>query len=310
MNSSLLKKALPHIIAVAVFIIVAAIYCKPVFDGKVVNQSDVLHWKGMAQQSFEYKEKHGHFPLWTESAFSGMPAYTIAMDATSKISTGYLYYIITLGLPKPVNYLFIACICFYILTQVLRINPWVGILASLAYGYATFNPIIINVGHDTQMQAIGWAPAVIASVLLIYQNKYLLGAALLAIFFGFQISTQHLQIAYYTFIALGFMSIAFAIYSWKNKKLKNAIIAFAIAIAGGAIGFGTFAVSMLPLQEYAKETKRGGKTELTGNSTDKNKTKGGFDKDYAFMWSYGIPETLTFIVPNIYGGGSEGRLVS
>ncbi|MBS1935287.1 MAG: hypothetical protein JST96_14900, partial [Bacteroidetes bacterium] len=184
MNSPLLKKALPHIIAVALFLIIAIIYCKPVFDGKVVNQSDVLHWKGMAQQSFEYKEKHGHFPLWTESAFSGMPTYTIMMEASSKISSGYLNYILNLGLPKPVNFLFVACVCFYILTQVLRINPWLGILASLAYGYATFNPIIINVGHDTQMMAIGYAPGVIASVLLIYQKKYLPGAALLAAFFG------------------------------------------------------------------------------------------------------------------------------
>ncbi|MBS1918401.1 MAG: YfhO family protein [Bacteroidetes bacterium] len=310
MNSPLLKKALPHIIAVALFLIIAIIYCKPVFDGKVVNQSDVLHWKGMAQQSFEYKEKHGHFPLWTESAFSGMPAYTIAMDATSKISTGYLSYLVTFGLPEPVSYLFLACICFYILTQVLRINPWIGILASLAYCYSTFNLVLINVGHNTQIQAIGYAPGVIASVILIYQKKYLLGSALLIIFFGLQVGTQHLQIAYYTSIALAILSLVFLIYNWKQKDIKSTFIAFAITIISGAIGFGTYAVSMLPFQEYAKETKRGGKTALINNLSDKNKTKGGFDKDYAFMWSYGISEPLSFIVPNIFGGGSEGRLIS
>src|SRR5580704_973041 len=133
MNSSLIKKALPHVIAVVVFVLIAVVYCKPVFDGKVVSQSDVLNWKNMAQQSFEFKEKHGHFPLWTESAFSGMPAYTIAMDASSKITTGYISYLVTFGLPDPISYLFLACICFYILTQVLRINPWIGILASIAY---------------------------------------------------------------------------------------------------------------------------------------------------------------------------------
>src|SRR5450432_147558 len=104
MNSSLLKKALPHLIAVAVFLIVAVLFCKPVLDGKVVYQSDVIGWKGMAQQSFEYKEKHGHFPLWTESSFSGMPAYTIAMDATSKISSGYLSYLLTFNMPQPINF--------------------------------------------------------------------------------------------------------------------------------------------------------------------------------------------------------------
>jgi hypothetical protein len=310
MNSSLIKKALPHIIAVAVFLLIAVVYCKPVFDGKVVSQSDVQNWKAMAQQSIEYKEKNGHYPLWTESAFSGMPGYTIDMDATSKITTGYLRDIITLGMPKPINYLFLACICFYLLTQVLRINPYLGILSSLAYAYSTFDPVIIAVGHDTQMLAIGYAPAVIASVMLIFQRKYLLGAALLSIFFGLQINTQHLQIIYYTVITLGFISLAYFIYSWKQKDLKNFFTSIAVAIAAGALGFGTFAISILPMQEYAKETKRGGKSELTVNSSDKNKSKGGLDKDYAFQWSYGIGETFTLVAPGVYGGGSAGKLVS
>src|ERR1700753_1014262 len=96
MNSTVLKKALPHVIAIVVFLIVAVIYCRPALEGKVVSQSDMLQYKGMAQQSFEYKEKHGHFPLWTESAFGGMPAYTIALESKSKFPFGYLGYILTL----------------------------------------------------------------------------------------------------------------------------------------------------------------------------------------------------------------------
>ena len=71
MNSPILKKALPHLIAIAVFLLIAIVYCRPALEGKVVFQSDMLQWKGMAQQSMEFKEKHGHFPLWTEGAFGG-----------------------------------------------------------------------------------------------------------------------------------------------------------------------------------------------------------------------------------------------
>ena len=73
MNNPLLKKALPHIIAVVVFLAVSAIFCKPVLDGMVMNQHDNVGWKGMAQNSFEYKKTHGHFPLWNPNLFSGMP---------------------------------------------------------------------------------------------------------------------------------------------------------------------------------------------------------------------------------------------
>ena len=113
MKSPLLKKLLPHLIAVGIFLVIAIVYCAPALQGKVVNQYDVLGWKGMAQQSFEYKEKHGYFPLWSNSMFGGMPAYNIAMGQTSKVSIGYFYTILSLGLPTPISYFFVGCICFY-----------------------------------------------------------------------------------------------------------------------------------------------------------------------------------------------------
>ncbi|HEX8462885.1 MAG TPA: hypothetical protein VF623_15735, partial [Segetibacter sp.] len=63
------KKVWPHVIAISIFLIVAVIYCKPALEGKVLQQSDIVHWKGMAQNAFEYKEKNGHFPLWNTNLF-------------------------------------------------------------------------------------------------------------------------------------------------------------------------------------------------------------------------------------------------
>ena len=41
MLKNLIKTALPHLIAVAIFAIVAIIYCKPALEGKVLQQSDI-----------------------------------------------------------------------------------------------------------------------------------------------------------------------------------------------------------------------------------------------------------------------------
>ena len=49
MKKGILNKLLPHILALAVFLVVALIYCKPALVGKVVNQSDVTQWKGAIQ---------------------------------------------------------------------------------------------------------------------------------------------------------------------------------------------------------------------------------------------------------------------
>ena len=305
MKSSFLKKLVPHLIAAGIFLVVAIFYCSPALQGKVVNQHDVLGWKGMAQQSFEYKEKHGRFPLWSNSMFSGMPAYSIAMDQDYPISVGWFYIIFTLGLPAPISYFFIACICFYFLCQVLKIHPWLSVMAAIAFAYSTYDPVIVAVGHNTKMQALAVAPATVASFLLLLQRKYWWGLALLSICVGFQIGTQHLQIVYYTILTFVSIGICYFIYAFKHSELKHAFISFGLAALGGMIGFLSCAVSMLPVQEYAKETMRGGKSELTDTTSSGNKTKGGLDKDYAFMWSYGIGETSTLMVPGSYGG-SDG----
>ncbi|MEO5501525.1 MAG: hypothetical protein ABIR31_08795, partial [Ginsengibacter sp.] len=65
------KKILPHIAAIVIFLVVAVVYCKPALQGKVVAQHDIQGWRGMSQQSVEFNEKYGHYPLWTNSMFSG-----------------------------------------------------------------------------------------------------------------------------------------------------------------------------------------------------------------------------------------------
>jgi hypothetical protein len=304
------KKLLPHIIAVVIFLLVAVIFCKPALEGKVVYQHDLQGWRGMVQQSLEFKEKHGHYPLWTNSLFSGMPAYQIMMEGSHKISMGYLEYIIGAGLPQPINFFFLACICFYFLCIVLRVNPWVAIMAALAYAYSTYDPVIIMVGHVTKMASMAYAPAVIGAYLLILHKKYWTGAGLLILFSFFMISQNHVQIVYYTLLIALAITIAYAIRAFKEKEVPHLLKSGTIALIAGLVGLAASSITLVPTYEYAKDTMRGGKSELTDTTAANagNKTKGGLDKDYAFNWSYGIDETLTLAVPGILGGSSGGEL--
>jgi len=158
MKSINFKAIYPHLIAVAVFLIVAVIYCKPALEGKVLQQSDVTQWKGMAQDALEYRQKNGITPLWTNSMFGGMPTYQITGIPVSAYSIGGLDALFTLKLTEPVGLFFLASICFYFLAQVLGFSTLVGIIGGLAYSYATYNPIIVTVGHMTKMHAIGYLP--------------------------------------------------------------------------------------------------------------------------------------------------------
>lgn len=304
MNSAWFKKAAPHIYAILAFLIISIIYCHPALMGKVVEQHDTLGWRGMAQQSFEFKEKYGYFPLWTNSMFGGMPAFAIAFEGTA-IQTIYLQGLLTLWMPVPIGFFFLACLSFYFLCMVFRLKPLVAVMAAIAFAWSTYDPVIIAVGHNTKMWAIAYMPAVIGSLLLIYQGRYLLGAALLALFFGLETSTQHIQMVYYTAIIMACVSVAFFINAVRAKQVKPVFIGFAVAIGAGLLGIATYAISWYPLQDYSKETMRGGRSEITIGKDSANMTKGGLDKDYAFGWSYGIGETLTFMVPRVFGGSSR-----
>ena len=80
------KKNKWHFVAIAIFLVVSIVYNKTALEGKSLRQADVQGYAGMAQQSKEFKEKYGHWPLWSESMFGGMPAYNIAIESKSNFN--------------------------------------------------------------------------------------------------------------------------------------------------------------------------------------------------------------------------------
>lgn len=310
MKNGFLQKALPHAIAVIIFLLVAVIFCSPALSGKQISQSDVIHWKGMAQQSVEYKEQHGHFPLWTSSMFGGMPAYQIYMDSKVVITPGLFHYVFSLSLPKPINFFFLASLMFYFLCQAFRVNPWISILAALGYAYATYNPIIVAVGHDTKMLSMAYMPAVIGGIALIFGKKYWLGGACTALFSILLIAMNHLQIVYYTLITAGFMTLYY-LYQWfRQKEYRHMAAALAIALGCGTLGVIANATSIFVTYDYSKATMRNGTLGLDTTAASGTK-KSGLTTEYAFTYgSYGQAETMTLLVPGLYGGGGSGELGS
>lgn len=296
------KKILPHAIAIAIFLVVALIYCRPALEGKVLQQSDVTQWKGAFQQSENYKETHGDYPLWTNSLFSGMPTFQIGGVNQNYISA-YFNSIVTLGLPAPVHFFFLACISFYFLCMVLRIRPAVAILGALAFAYATYNPVIVAVGHNTKMASIAYMPALLASVLLIFKRKYWLGAALTALIACTLVSMNHLQIAYYLFIAIAIMTISYLVDWIKNKEWNHIAKVAGFTLGAALIGVMCNALTLFSTYEYQKATIRGGASPMA--SAEQKKANTGLTKDYALSYSMKMSEPFVMLVPHMFGGSSD-----
>lgn len=299
------QKIYPHLIAIAIFLIVAAVYCKPALQGKVMQQGDLAQWVGMSKDQQNYLDTNGHAPLWTNGMFSGMPGYMIIGYSNNSLPA-YFINVLSLFLPSPLNFFFLACICFYFLSQVFGVRPWIGIIGALLYAYATYNPIIITVGHVTKMYSIALLPGFIGSLQLMINRKYWLGAALTALFTSALVAENHYQIVYYAIVIAAFMAVAFLIKTIREKDFRHlAIVVIAILFAG-AVGAASNAVALLPNFEYTKETIRGGSDLGTSTSSDTTK-KGstGLNEDYAFSYSFGITEPFVMMVPRMFGGSSN-----
>jgi hypothetical protein len=300
------KPLIPHIVAVAVFLIISLIYCKPALEGKVVQQHDITQWKAMAKDIYDYKAKHGDAPLWTQGMFSGMPSYMIATKANNVIPY-YVQEVLSLFLPTPFKFFFLACICFYILCLVLRVRPYVAMIGALTYAYATYNPIIIGAGHDTKMLSIALMPGLIAGLILIYERRYWLGAGLTAAFAGALISVNHLQITYYALIIAFIMTLGYVVRWIMAKQWKHMMMAGAFAIVSGLVGVLSNAVTLFTTYEYSKETIRGGSQLADAKS---NIGKDGLSEDYALSYSMAIPEPMVMMFPRMFGGSRFGNEIA
>ncbi len=306
MKKTLLQRLTPHALAIGIFLVVSVLFCLPAFKGMMVSTSDLLGWKGIAQQSFDYKEKYGNFPLWTNSVFSGMPAYQIAMQPTINVSLIYLHYLFTFFLPEPASLFFLACTGFYILMVTLRVNTWVAIMAALGYAFASYSAVIVHAGHTTKFSSMGYMPAVLAGLILIANRRYILGFTSVMVFSTLLLFQNHLQISYYTFLIALLLAIAYAIHAFRTGQLKHLGISVGVAAGASLIALGSYSAMLLPTYDYANETIRGGRSELKGSTAEQQqKTKGGLDKEYAFTYSYGIDESFTVVLP-AYKGGSSG----
>jgi hypothetical protein len=308
MKSPDLKKLLPHLVAIATFVLVAVIYCKPALNGQVLQQSDIIHWKGMSKDISDYRETHGGVaPLWTTNMFGGMPGYQIATNNNNYLSY-YANEAFSLFIPKPFRFFILACLGFYFLAIVLGTNPWIAMMGALGYAYASYDAIIVSVGHDTKMLSIAYLPALLGAVWMTFNGRHLTGAALTALFSSILISHNHYQIVYYFLLLAVFMAVGNLIYHVRQKDAGSFAKSAAFALAGGLIGVLANAVMLFTTYDYSKATIRGGQASLKigADSLSKVKSNGGLDTAYAFLYgSYGIAESFTMLVPDMYGGGSN-----
>tara|TARA_B110000467_G_scaffold44645_1_gene40898 strand:- start:44 stop:2419 length:2376 start_codon:yes stop_codon:yes gene_type:complete len=297
------SKAKPHIIIIVLFALISFAYFSPIIEGKRIDGHDVKTWIGMSKEISDFRDSSGNEALWTNSMFSGMPAYQISVKYSSNL-VRYIDKVISLGFPRPANLLFLYLLGFYLLLLSLKVDYRVAAVGAIAYAFSSYFFIIIQAGHMTKAHAIAYLPMVVASVIYTYRGKLLLGGTLTALTVALELYSNHLQITYYLIFILIFIGLYQLFQDYKSQNLPSFFKRSAVLILAALLATGTCFTRLKTTMDYGKDSTRG-KSELTSNI--ENKTKG-LDKDYATQWSYGIAETMTLLIPNFHGGASQGEL--
>ncbi len=294
-----LPNILPNAVIILLFIVIAYAYLFPLLEGKVLQQSDITHFKGMSKELVDYRNATGEEAVWTNSMFGGMPGYLISVIYDGNLALKMQY---VLGRTFPLaSKIILYLLGFYILLLNLGVKRWLSVVGAIAFALSSYFLIILAAGHNSKAYALGYLPIVIAGVLMTYKGKHLPGVLLFTLGLSLEILAGHPQITYYGLILIGIYGIVELVFAIKEKALAPFFKSSTFLVAGVIVAVGMNFSRLYTTWEYSKETIRG-PSELSSNNA--NKTSG-LDKDYVVQWSYGIGETFTLLVPNFKGGATQ-----
>ena len=319
-------------------------YVPQVLSGKIVNQSDISGWQGMSHEMMEWNAAHpDDQTAWTESMFGGMPTATIHAS-TRGDWTQKIYDFLLTG-RRPATYLFLSLLGAWLLMLALGIHPLLAVGGAIAVTFCSYNLQIIQVGHNTKMQALAFLPWVLAALIYTYNKALypakkgawlpgtLLGAALFGLAMSFQVKANHPQITYYLALLILIYVIVLVISLIRGGSGSTSTQPFTrsgsrsdsgVEVAAGpsenkwgrflaasalllVLGVAGIATNAIKLLPTMEYTPYSMRGGSTAASEGGEGAKG-LDLDYATAWSYGWEELPNLLIPNFNGGASAGAV--
>ncbi|UOE52146.1 YfhO family protein [Mucilaginibacter sp. SMC90] len=297
------KRNSAHLLIIGIFALICFIYFTPAFQGKALGQSDVIGAQSTQKEIMDYRSRDTTI-LWTNQIFGGMPAYQIWAPYSSSIAT-VIVNTVNRTFPNPVGTVLILLLGTYFLFNVLKVTPWLAGAGAIAFAFSSYNIILFVAGHANQVFAIAFFAPVIAGMILTFRGKHLLGVSVTSLFMSIELKANHIQMTYYLSLAIAVFLI---IELYHSIKTKNTIPYFkSVLFFTGAclLAVAVNASLIWSTFEYSKDSYRG-KSNLTQNAKEPTN---GLDRNYAYQYSQGVAECLTFLVPNAYGGGSGTEIL-
>ena len=267
--------------------------------GEIVTTNDELERHPINEWRDSYLKDNKDTPQWYPNLFSGMPSYGgyiyTSGDPTKYFRSNILF---NNGL-RIWFYLGLSGIGMYILLTILSVTRSSALIGGAISALTPYTFGLINAGHLNKIFAMAYIPWVIAAAIYLIDRLSLKSILMLAVVTALQLWANHPQVAYYTWMVIGFYYVWIICSSIKNKtiSISSSIYPLGGLVTGIALALLMVSDPYLDIYKFQKYSNRGARSVLDQSG----QTESGTDWNYATQWSFHPFETLSFIYPYHYG---------
>ena len=285
--------------AVILALLVVVFFNAVVVGGKTFVSPDTTAPAGFVRVG-ELSLQHDHvYPLWNPFVFLGMPSFASGTYNPYIYPPDWPVAVLQRLLPLPeltwmLLYYFVAGFAMFLLAREWGARAEGAILAGAAFVFAPNLVAVGSHGHGSQLVDSAYIPLLLWLAARWMRRGGLSTLAALALAGGFQMLRGHVQICFYTWLAVGL----YALCEWvaaarAPAELGRRTARLAGVAAAAAIAFGLAGLYNLPLHDYASYSIRG------------SSEGGGVGMDYATQWSMAPYELPAIVVPSWVGFGGQ-----
>ena len=284
--------------AYALAALAVLVFFYPLVFGKVFISPDSVAPAGFAKIAMQALHDRGVYALWNPYHFLGMPSFGSLAFVPFAYPLDPLFGFLNTALRFPdltwllAHYLLLA-VSMVALLRALGTGPEAAALGAAAFALTPNLVAVGAFGHGSQIMTAAYLPLLVLLFDRFVRRGSLVALAGFALAAAFQLLRSHVQIVFYTWLALGLYALVLAIAAARAGRRGEAVRSFLGLAAGLALGFGMSTFLYLPVHEYAKLSVR---SAAEGSGA-------GFD--YATSWSFHPQEMLTFLVPSMFGFGGR-----
>ena len=295
-----MKLVLKNRTELAILVAVPMVFLyRMIFFGEIVTTNDELERHPINAWRDGYVSQNDQIPQWFPNLFSGMPSYGGFIytngDPTKLLRNQVLY---NPGL-KIWFYLALSGVGMFVLLRLIGISRNSALFGSLISALTPYTFGLINAGHLNKIFAMAYIPWVLAAAFNCIGKVNLRSILFLALATALQLWANHPQVAYYTWMVIGFYYVWDVGTSIREKTFSVQTCSFPLGGILAGLVLALFMVSdpYVDIYKFQKHSNRGAKSVLDQSG----QTRSGTDWNYATQWSFHPKETLSFIYPYHYG---------